>query len=89
MKKHQTHPSSQRVVASINAKACRTKVSKEKRTMDKLLYSPIDMNAAFKQSLHRVGWAESRVSYWVTRNEKLIRKTLTMTASEQKQEILL
>ncbi len=78
----------ERVVAAIDANACRTKVSKEKRTLDKLLYSPIDMNAAFKQSLNTVGWAESRVSYWVTRNEKLIRKTLSMQASQQKQEIL-
>lgn len=77
-----------RVVAAIDANACRTKVSKEKRTLDKLLYSPIDMNAAFKQSLNQVGWAESRVSYWVTRSEKLIRKTLSMDAGQQKQEIL-
>lgn len=78
----------ERVIASIDANACRTKVSKEKRTMDKLLYSPIDMNAAFKQSLSKTGWAESRVSYWVTRSEKLVRKTLSMNATEQKQEII-
>ncbi len=30
---------------------------------------------------------ESRVSYWVTKNERLIRKTLTMPAQEQKKEI--
>jgi hypothetical protein len=28
-----------------------------------------------------------RVSYWVTKSEKLIRKTLTMSAEEQKREI--
>ena len=77
-----------RVIASVDADACRTKVSKEKRTLDKLLFSPIDMNAAFKQALHGIGWSESRVSYWVTRNEKLIRKTLSMSAAQQKQEIL-
>ena len=76
-----------RVVAAVDAVACRTKVSKEKRTLDKLLFSPIDMNAAFKNSLRGMGWAESRVSYWVTRNEKLIRKTLSMSAAEQKLEI--
>ena len=76
------------VIAALDAKKCRTKVSKEKRTMDKLLYSPIDMNAEFKQSLNKAGWTESRVSYWVTRSEKLIRKTLAMDAVHQKQEIL-
>ncbi|OIP18413.1 MAG: restriction endonuclease [Comamonadaceae bacterium CG2_30_59_20] len=78
----------EKVIAAIDANACRTKVSKEKRTMDKLLFSPIDMNAAFKQSLNKMGWTESRVSYWVTRSEKLIRKTLSMDAAHQKQEIL-
>jgi len=53
----------------------------------KLLYSPIDMNAAFKRRLRAKSWEESRVSYWVTRSEKLIRKTLAMSAQEQKKEI--
>ena len=53
----------------------------------KLLYSPIDMNQAFKKQLHGKKWDESRVSYWVTKNEKLIRKTLTMSPEEQKKEI--
>lgn len=78
----------EQVINTIDGNACRTKVSREKRTMDKLLYSPIDMNAAFKQSLNKTGWAETRVSYWVTRNEKLIRKTMAMDAAKQKQEIL-
>jgi len=57
------------VIAAIDANACRTKISKEKRTLDKLLFSPMDMNAAFKKSLNKTGWSESRVSYWVTRRE--------------------
>lgn len=75
------------VIASVNAEACKTKVSKEKGIVGKLLYSPIDMNASFKKLLSNSGWDESRVSYWVTKNEKLIRKTLTMDAQEQKKEI--
>ena len=63
------------VIALVNAEACKTKVSKEKTMKGKLLYSPIDMNK------------ESRVSYWVTKDEKLIRKTLTMPATEQKKKI--
>ena len=53
----------------------------------KYLYSPIDMNAAFKKLLRKKNWQESRVSYWVTKSEKLIRKTLTLTPDEQKKEI--
>ncbi len=77
----------QKVIAAVNAEACKTKVSKEKDMVGKLLYSPIAMNASFKKLLSKAKWEESRVSYWVTRNEKLIRKTLTMETKEQKKEI--
>jgi len=77
----------QAVIKAVNAEKCRTKVSKEKTMKGKLLYSPVDMNKAFSRLLNKRGWEESRVSYWVTRKEKLIRKTLTMSPEEQKREI--
>ena len=52
-----------------------------------LLSGPIGMNASFRDLLRKKSWQESRVSYWVTKSEKLIRKTLTMSAKEQKKEI--
>jgi len=75
------------VIAAVDASECQTKVSKEKKMKGKLLFSPIDMNAAFNRLLRKKSWDESRVSYWVTKSEKLIRKTLTMSAEEQKREI--
>lgn len=77
----------QSVIADVDANKCRTKVSREKTMDGKLLFSPIDMNSAFKCLLRKRSWDESRVNYWVTRSEKLIRKTLTMSAEEQKREI--
>jgi hypothetical protein len=77
----------QTVIAEVDANQCRTKVSREKTMKGKLLYSPIDMNAAFNRLLRDRSWGESRVSYWVTKSEALIRKTLTMSAEEQKREI--
>lgn len=77
----------QSVVMAVDAEKCKSKVSKEKTMKGKLLYSPIDMNAAFNKLLRAKGWHESRVSYWVTRSEKLIRKTLAMSPEEQKKEI--
>ena len=77
----------QAVVSSVDAQKCKTKVSKEKTMKGALLYSPIDMNDSFKQLLRSKDWQESRVSYWVTKTEKLIRKTLVMPAEEQKREI--
>ena len=75
------------VVRAVDAAKCRTKVSKEKTKKGKLLFSPIDMNARFKDLLRRKKWKESRVGYWVTKSEKLIRKTLSLSAEQQKREI--
>jgi hypothetical protein len=75
------------VIETVDASVCKTKVSREKRTSGKQLYSPIDMNAAFKKLLSEAEWVESRVSYWVTRNEKLIRRTLSLPVKEQKRQI--
>lgn len=75
------------VIKAIDAEACRTKVSNEKGMKGKLLYSPIAMNANFKELLRIKNWKESRVSYWVTKSEKLIRKTLTMASDEQKRKL--
>jgi len=75
------------VIKTVDAEKCKTKISKEKTMKGTLLYSPIEMNNAFKKELTKYHWEESRVSYWVTRDEKLIRKTLTMPPDIQKQEI--
>ena len=77
----------QKVIALVYAEACKTKVSKEKNMVGKLLCSPIDMNANFKNLLSGVGWEESRVNYRVTKNEKLIRKTLSLDTREQREKI--
>jgi len=76
-----------KVIELVDAKKCRTKISKEKTMPGKKLYSPIDMNKKFKLLLNSKNWKESRVSYWVTKNEKLIRKTISMSEKEQKKEI--
>lgn len=75
------------VVERVNADELKTKVSKEKTMKGKLLYSPIAMNQTFNELLRKMEWKESRVSYWVTKNEKLIRKTLSMNPDDQKKAI--
>jgi hypothetical protein len=78
----------QTVIQQVDAGACKTKISKEKTMKGKRLYSPKDMNSSFRSLLRESGWQESRVSYWVTKSEKLIRKTLTMDTEKQKEEII-
>jgi hypothetical protein len=74
-------------IVAVDAEVCRTKVSKEIRTKDKLLYSPIDMNKAMDAQLSERGWSEERTSYWVTGDAKLIRRTLNLEPALQKAEI--
>jgi len=77
----------QDVITNVDANKYKTKVSREKTMKGRLLYSPIEMNLAFKKLLRKKNWEESRVSYWVTKSEKLIRKTLLLSPAEQKKEI--
>lgn len=74
-------------ISELDAEACRTKVSREKRMCGKLLYSPTDLNACFKAEFTARGWKESRTSYWVTADHNLIRRTMDMPAEAQKQAI--
>jgi hypothetical protein len=78
----------QAVIASINAAICLTKVSKEVRMKGQTKYSPIDLNREFHDQLEKRSWSESRVTYWVTDDERLIRQTLPMSAAEQKAVIV-
>ena len=64
-----------KVISLVDAKKCKTKISKEKRKKGKTLYSPEEMNEEFKKLLGQKNWKQSRVDYWVTKTEKLIRKT--------------
>lgn len=77
----------QGVINTVNTEACKTKVSKEKGMEGDMLFSPPAMNESFKTLLTGKGWDESRVTYWVTEDEKLIRQTLQKTPDEQKKDI--
>lgn len=75
------------VISSIDAAACKTKRSKEKRKKGRVLYSPKAMNKCFHKSLAARRWEPSVTRYWVTADHRLIRKTVGMSADEQKAEI--
>lgn len=77
----------EQVIAAVDATKCKTKKSKEKTKKGRMLYSPKAMNAWFKKELEGCDWMQSRVSYWVTADHKLIRKTIAMEPAEQKREI--
>jgi hypothetical protein len=77
----------QDVIKRADASICRTKISKEVRTKDQMLFSPRAMNNEIRSRFRRHKWSERRISYWVSSDAKLIRKTLFMDAEQQKAEI--
>lgn len=75
------------VIEAVDAEGCRVKQSNEKRKVGQMLYDPAQMNRAFKHELEGRGWHESRTSYYVTADHRLIRKTIGLTREEQKRAI--
>lgn len=77
----------QAIIKSVDAEKCRTKISKEARTKNKLFYSPRALNEEMKQGFSKTNWEQQRASYWVTSDAQLIRKTLFMPPEQQRTEI--
>ena len=75
------------VLAKVDASKYKTKISEEKNMKGKQLFAPIELNKRFTDEFRKMGWNESRTSYWVTDDYNLIRKTLHLTPEEQKKEI--
>lgn len=73
------------VIEGIDAENCRTKVSKEKRKGEKTLYSPIDLNARFKEKFSSLNWHENRYNYYITLDRTLMEKTIGLPATEQRE----
>jgi hypothetical protein len=78
----------QAVIAGVDAHQFRTKISKEKTMMGELLFAPAEINKAVRSGFGKRGWEERKAYYWVTKDAKLIRKTLNLPPDEQRQEIL-
>lgn len=72
------------IVEQVDAEKCRTKVSKEKTMLGRMLYSPDCLNERFDDLFTEDGWEESRTSYSVTDDQDLIDKTLGLSPKEQK-----
>ena len=77
----------QEVIDEIDAEACKTKRSRERTMAGRLLYSPIDMNNAFKRGLQGRGWTERRNTFWVASDERLLRGIYSLPGERQRQLI--
>lgn len=76
------------VIDSIDGSQLMNKISAEKTMMGKSLYSPIELNEAFKRRFSEFGWKEKRYQYYLTTDRKLLPKLLALPFEEQKQFLL-
>lgn len=72
------------VIKSIDASKYMTKESKEKTKKGKMLYSPIELNKAFRKEFRKDNWNESRYKYYVTTQPKLMQELIVLPYEEQK-----
>ena len=77
----------QDIIAGVDAEICKTKVSAESKKRGQLLYSPKDMNSAFKNGFQNQGWGERRNTFWVTDDEATLRRVYRESADVQKEAI--
>jgi hypothetical protein len=77
-----------RVITAVDAESCKTKVSKEKTMVGRSLYSPSEINAAFKEEFRQLAWEESRYNYYITLERELMELSIPMSAKEQKEFLI-
>ena len=75
------------VIAEVEAEVYRTKESREKTMRGRMLFSPVEMNKAFRRGLAGRGWSERRNGFWVTADEKLLRNVYAQDETDQKRLI--
>ncbi len=75
------------VIVNINAYACQTKTSQEKGRIGVHLFSPVEINKAFKLAFNALGWLENRQSYYLTPDQSLAFETMYLNPEMQKSVI--
>lgn len=77
----------QDVIASVSAKQYGRSGFSQSTPSDVVEYDAIELQEQFRYQLSVKGWKEAGADFWVTRNERLARATLTMSPEEQRQRI--
>jgi hypothetical protein len=72
------------IIGKIDAVIFFTKESKEKTMQGKMLFSPVELNKTFAEHFNKLGWHESRYSYYITTNQKLLPELLSLPLNKQK-----
>lgn len=77
----------QMVIDGVDASKLRTKISEERTIAGRRLYSPIEMNKAFKTGFTALGWEERRQQFWVTSDSVVTQSIYEATPEDQKDAI--
>lgn len=72
------------IINSIDATKFFTKESKEKTRQGKMLFSPVELNKTFAEYFNKLDWHESRYSYYITTDQKLLPELLSLPLNKQK-----
>lgn len=72
------------VINNLNADSYKTKISQERNRQNTQLYSPSEINNAFKTSFNNLGWNENRQTYYLTPNQNLAYATMALPPEQQK-----
>lgn len=54
------------VIDEVNAEECKTKVSKERRRVGNMLYSPTALNKAFERKFIQLGWESRTRNFYIS-----------------------
>jgi hypothetical protein len=76
------------VIEKIKAIELLTKESKEKTMRGRLLYSPINLNIAFKEEFRKKYWFESRYQYYITTDRKIMQEIVPLKYIDQRKKLL-
>jgi hypothetical protein len=75
-------------IEAIDASKYLTKKSQEKTKQGKMLYSPKELNVAFNEKFNQLDWYESRYQYYITTEQKLLPKLVSLPYDKQKEFLM-
>ena len=76
------------VIDSVDAEACKDKISKEKSRQGQVLYSPGSMNKAIAASFNARGWQGRRQPFFVTSNAQILKRVYGLDVDAQRDAIV-
>lgn len=82
------HQEIEECIEAVDAEACRTKKSKEKRRFGEFLFSPTDLNAEFDRLFSERGWESTRYGYYIAHDFQQLEAMRSLSMQEQKEFLL-